>query len=168
VKPDLRTIDINVTGLLYTTKLAMHYFRRQPVDISRDRCLIIKASLAGYIDMPSSPQYNTSKFGCRGLMRSLRRTSWKDSVRVNLVAPWIIATPIVPPGIAEILAATGTEFALEEDSAKAMLRIASDRTVNGEIRCSSVESNAANPQRSRPGNCPSTLGIGWLAGPGHG
>lgn len=84
--------------------------------------------------MPSSPQYNTSKFGCRGLMRSLRRTSWKESIRVNLVAPWIIATPIVPPGIAELLAAAGTEFALEDDATKAMLRIASDQTVHGELR----------------------------------
>jgi NAD(P)-dependent dehydrogenase (short-subunit alcohol dehydrogenase family) len=133
VKPDLRTIEINLTGLLYTTKLAMHYFRRQPVDEDRDRCLIIKASLAGYIDMPNSPQYAASKFGGRGLMRSLRRTSWAESIRVNLVAPWIIATPIVPSDIAELLVAAGTEFALEEDAAKAMLRIASDRSLNGKL-----------------------------------
>ena len=81
-------MDINLTGLLYTVKLAMHYFRRQPIDGSRDRCLILKCSVAGYVDLPGSIQYNVSKYGVRGVMRGLRRTSWKESIRVNLVAPW--------------------------------------------------------------------------------
>jgi len=90
LKPNLTTMDINLTGLLYTVKLAIHYFRRQPVEPSRDRCLILKSSLAGYVDLPGSIQYNASKFGVRGVMRSLRRTSWKESIRVNLVAPWSV------------------------------------------------------------------------------
>lgn len=81
-------MDINLTGVLYTTKLAMHYFRRQPIAADRDRCLILKSSLAGYVDLPSSIQYNSSKFGVRGLFRCLRRTSWTEGIRVNLVAPW--------------------------------------------------------------------------------
>lgn len=88
VKPDLRIIDINLTGTVYTSKLALHYFRRQPLETSRDRCLIIKASIAAYADQPGSPQYNTSKWGVRGLMRNLRQTVWKENIRVNLVAPW--------------------------------------------------------------------------------
>lgn len=75
-------------GTVYTSKLAIHYFRRQPVEASRDRCLIIKASIAAYADQPGSPQYNVSKWGARGLMRNLRRTVWKEDIRVNLVAPW--------------------------------------------------------------------------------
>ncbi|OAG36492.1 hypothetical protein AYO21_09299 [Fonsecaea monophora] len=86
--PNLKTMEINLMGLLYTVKLALHYFRRQPVDSDRDRCLILKSSLAGYVDLPGSIQYNSSKFGVRGVMRSLRRTSWKENIRVNLVAPW--------------------------------------------------------------------------------
>jgi NAD(P)-dependent dehydrogenase (short-subunit alcohol dehydrogenase family) len=73
---------------VYTSKLAIHYFRRQPLEVSRDRCLIIKASIAAYTDQPGSPQYNTSKWGVRGLMRNLRRTVWKENIRVSLVAPW--------------------------------------------------------------------------------
>ncbi|TVY44413.1 5'-hydroxyaverantin dehydrogenase [Lachnellula occidentalis] len=88
VKPNLRIIEINLLGMTYTTKLALHYFRRQPVEAGRDRCLIIKASIAAYADQPGSPQYNVSKWGARGLMRNLRRTAWKENIRVNLVAPW--------------------------------------------------------------------------------
>jgi NAD(P)-dependent dehydrogenase (short-subunit alcohol dehydrogenase family) len=87
-KPNLNIVEINLIGTIYTTKLAMHYFRRQPLDASRDRCLIIKASIAAYIDNAGSPQYNISKFGARALMRNLRRTVWEENIRVNLVAPW--------------------------------------------------------------------------------
>lgn len=66
----------------------MHYFRRQQQNPARDRCLIIKGSIAAYADQPGSPQYNVSKWGVRGLFRNLRRTSWKEGIRVNLVAPW--------------------------------------------------------------------------------
>jgi NAD(P)-dependent dehydrogenase (short-subunit alcohol dehydrogenase family) len=88
VQPDLRIININLIGVFYTAKLAMHYFRVQPEGENRDRCLIIKGSLAGFLDQPGTPQYNASKFGGRGLMRSLRRTSWQQGIRVNYIAPW--------------------------------------------------------------------------------
>lgn len=66
-------------------------------------------------------------------MRNLRWTSWHDSIRVNVVAPWVINTPILPEGAAAYLESQGAEFALAEDAAKTMLKIASDREVNGEI-----------------------------------
>ncbi|EXJ87219.1 hypothetical protein A1O3_04178 [Capronia epimyces CBS 606.96] len=130
-KPNLKTMEINLTGVLYTTKLAIHYFRRQPVEAGRDRCLILKSSLAGYVDLPGSIQYNSSKFGVRGLMRSLRRTSWKENIRVNLVAPWYIRTPILPAVVQEYLDNKGVGFALVEDCVRAMLLIGSDQAING-------------------------------------
>lgn len=90
VKPNLRILEINLIGLVYTAKLAMHYFRRQPVDAARDRCLIIKGSIAAYADQPGSPQYNISKWGGRGFMHNLRRTAWTENIRVNFVAPWSV------------------------------------------------------------------------------
>ncbi|TVY17128.1 5'-hydroxyaverantin dehydrogenase [Lachnellula arida] len=131
IKPDLRIIDINLIGTVYTCKLAMHYFRRQPLEASRDRCLVIKASIAAYADQPGSPQYNVSKWGARGLMRNLRRTIWKEDIRVNLVAPWYVRTPILGQEIQAYLVGKGVEFATVEDCAKAMLKIASDTTING-------------------------------------
>jgi len=131
VKPDLRIIEINLLGVAYTAKLAIHFFRRQPVDTTRDRCLIIKGSIAAYADQPGSPQYNISKWGARGLMRNLRRTAWKESIRVNLVAPWYVRTPILNKDIQEFLDGKGVGFATVEDTCKAMLKIASDTTVNG-------------------------------------
>lgn len=92
VKPNLRILEVNLIGMAYTIKLAMHYFRRQPEDSSRDRCLILKGSIAAYADQPGSPQYNASKWGARGLMRNFRRTAWREGIRVNLVAPWYVSS----------------------------------------------------------------------------
>jgi len=131
VKPDLRILEVNLIGVFYTTKLAMHYFRRQPLENNRDRCLILKASIAAYVDQPGSPQYNSSKWGVRGLLHCLRRTSWQESVRVNLVAPWYIRSPIMSEEVQRRVESKGIEFALEEDSCKAMLTISADRSING-------------------------------------
>jgi len=130
VKPDTRVLDVNLTGVLYTAKLAMHYFRRQPIESNRDRCLILKASMAAYGSVPEQAQYCMSKYGVRALMRVLRSTSWRDSIRVNLVAPWYIKTPMTEQ-FEDMIASRGIKYALSEDACAAMLRIASDSTING-------------------------------------
>lgn len=88
VKPNLHIVNINVNGVLYTAKLAMHYFRKQPVDESRDRLLILQGSMAGYVDQPGTPQYAASKYALRGMMKSLRRTVGQQDMRVNFIGPW--------------------------------------------------------------------------------
>ncbi|OJD16863.1 hypothetical protein AJ78_03007 [Emergomyces pasteurianus Ep9510] len=130
-KPDTTIFDINLAGTLYTTKLALHYFRRQPLGPARDRCLILISSIAGYLDLPGSATYSMSKFGVRALMRSLRRNAWVDSIRVNLVAPGYIITPAYTEEIIAFFKSKGVEFASEDDACKAVMRIASDTTVNG-------------------------------------
>jgi NAD(P)-dependent dehydrogenase (short-subunit alcohol dehydrogenase family) len=84
-EPDLKILNVNLIGVMYTAKLAMHYFNQQRNDIERDRCLILKSSLAGYIDIAGAPLYQTAKFGVRGLMHCLRRL---DYMRVCVIAPW--------------------------------------------------------------------------------
>jgi NAD(P)-dependent dehydrogenase (short-subunit alcohol dehydrogenase family) len=83
-EPDLRITQINLTGVLYTTKLALHYFSKSPSPPT-EKCLILKSSLAGYVNIPSAPCYQSSKFAVRGLMCNLRGAG---RCRVNVVAPW--------------------------------------------------------------------------------
>jgi hypothetical protein len=49
-KPSMHIIDINLIGVMYTFKLAVHYFRRSPLEAQRDRCFIFGGSLVGYVD----------------------------------------------------------------------------------------------------------------------
>ena len=82
-------------------------------------------------------------------MRSARRTSWSEGTRVNYVAPWSVVhggfhlrsiadaetrytqTTIFSPAVVERLKSKGVEFSHREDCTAAMLRIATDKTING-------------------------------------
>lgn len=87
-KPKIPVLDINATGVVWTTKLAIFYFRKQNAKTRRDRSLILQSSLAGYLDLIGAPQYTSSKFFVRGLLRSLRQSEIAHGIRVNLIAPW--------------------------------------------------------------------------------
>lgn len=54
VKPDLKIVDVNIVGTLYTWKLAIHYFRKQPDVDERDRCFVMTGSMVAWIDSPVS------------------------------------------------------------------------------------------------------------------
>lgn len=90
-EPKLNIVNVNAIGALYTAKLAVHYFRRQHTqnpDSKQDTVLILQGSLAGYLDLVGAPQYALSKFGLRGVMRSLRHSELKYGTRVNFIGPW--------------------------------------------------------------------------------
>lgn len=62
-KPDLNIVNVNLVGTLYTWKLAVHYFRKQPESADRDRCFIITGSMVAYIDSPANWEYTATKYG---------------------------------------------------------------------------------------------------------
>ncbi|TFL02059.1 hypothetical protein BDV98DRAFT_592554 [Pterulicium gracile] len=77
--PNLKTIEINLHGTLYTTKLALHSFMRQngtdgPKESQEDTSLTLIGSGAAFLDCPRGPQYEATKWGARGIMHTLRRT----------------------------------------------------------------------------------------------
>ena len=135
VKPELSTIDVNVNGSLYTAKLAMHYFVKQngttPSSLQEDTCLILISSGAGIHDCLRIPQYCTAKWAIRGLMHGLRRTAPLYGSRVNVISPWTIKTHILSDEVFEYAKSRGIDFATLEDAGQCLLRIVSDRTVNG-------------------------------------
>lgn len=85
-------MDVNVTGTLYTTKLATHYFVKQNGHASskaqEDTCLILIGSGAAFLDCLRIPQYSASKWAMRGIMHALRRTAYHYGSRVNVISPW--------------------------------------------------------------------------------
>ena len=86
----MNIIKVNGLGVLYTTKLALHYFRRQfklNPEASKDQLLIFQGSLAGYLDLRGATQYSFAKYGMRGIMKGLRRSENVHSIRVNYIAP---------------------------------------------------------------------------------
>jgi len=91
-EPDLKAIDVNLKGTLFTTKLALHYFIKQngqtPLPQQRDTSLVLIGSGAAFLDCLRGPVYPATKWGVRGIMHSLRRTAHYHGTRVNMLSPW--------------------------------------------------------------------------------
>ncbi|KAK2123496.1 hypothetical protein NOF04DRAFT_1373076 [Fusarium oxysporum II5] len=134
-KPDLQVIDVNLKGALYTSKLAMHYFVSQNgTEVNKDQedtCLILISSGAGFLDVPRSPEYSSTKWAVRGIMHALRRTAFYYGSRVNVIAPWYIRTGILSRDQFDQVEKSGVEFATAEDAGECALRILSDTSING-------------------------------------
>src|SRR6201992_1956853 len=97
-EPKLNILNVNLMGVMYTIKLALHYFRRQNAlnkGDPLDQVLVLQGSLAGYLDLAGAVQYIASKFGLRGVFRSLRQTEHKHNIRVNYIGPWFVKTKIL-------------------------------------------------------------------------
>ncbi|KAK5046754.1 hypothetical protein LTR84_007515 [Exophiala bonariae] len=137
--PVHRTLDINLTGVVYTTHLAIAYLSRNPgsrncsVDehtAPRDRHLILVSSLAGLSGLPSLPFYATAKHGVVGLFRTLRITgALKSGIRVNMINPYFVETPLL--GIDGALVMAGGAMAKIEDVIEATTRLVADQGIIG-------------------------------------
>ncbi|KAF5586544.1 NAD(P)-binding protein [Fusarium pseudoanthophilum] len=90
--PSLKSIDVNLLGQLYVTKVALHYFSKWP----GTQCQLVLTSSAGaFFPAPPIYMYCTAKAGVVGLMRALRSETAKRNVTINTVAPWLTVTPML-------------------------------------------------------------------------
>jgi short-subunit dehydrogenase len=61
-EPKLMTTKVNLIGVLYTVKLALHYFYWQHAqNKGLDQVLILSRSMAGYLTIPGALEYGASK-----------------------------------------------------------------------------------------------------------
>ncbi|ETS75329.1 hypothetical protein PFICI_12273 [Pestalotiopsis fici W106-1] len=134
-KPDLKTIDVNLVGGLYTVKLAMHYFIQQNGIEKRpdqeDTCLVLIGSGAAFLDIPRGPSYPATKWALRGVMHSLRRTAFYHGSRVNMISPWYVRTGILSRDQFDQVEKSGVTLAEASDAARALLHILQDNGING-------------------------------------
>jgi len=94
-KPDLRTLNVNLIGTLYTVRLGVFYMRKNNIEIgpTKSRGLVIcTASNAGLYPLHIAPMYTTSKHAIVGAVRSLSRQLEADAIRINAICPNCIET----------------------------------------------------------------------------
>ncbi|KAF2114582.1 hypothetical protein BDV96DRAFT_494839 [Lophiotrema nucula] len=140
-EPKFAVIDVNLTGVLYTTHLAYHYLPRNPGSgpssitsnpetRTRDRHLLLLGSIASLAPIVVQPLYGAAKHAVLGLFRSLRSTAFeRDGIRVNLICPYFIDTPIVTPGARVMLA--GGAMGKVEDVVDAATRFVASSNILG-------------------------------------
>lgn len=138
--PDLAVLNVNLTGVIYTSYLALYHLPRnpdsrpadpncEPGQTHRDRHLLLISSVAGFFPLPGVALYGTSKHAVVGLYRCLRSTSFSHGVRVNMICPYYMDTPLLTTASRMILA--GTLMGDPEDVVEAATRFAADPRVAG-------------------------------------
>jgi NAD(P)-dependent dehydrogenase (short-subunit alcohol dehydrogenase family) len=106
-EPDRRVLNIDMDAAADTTKLAIHYLRKN----KEGGQIAMTASLAGYLASAGAPLYSAAKHGKSliicvnvftnmyqgivGLMRALKQECAKVNISVGVVAPAITITPIL-------------------------------------------------------------------------
>jgi NAD(P)-dependent dehydrogenase (short-subunit alcohol dehydrogenase family) len=136
--PNLKCFEVNLLGVMYTAHLAMFYLPRNPnsakagssqTQQSRDRHLLLLGSVASLSPLPGQALYCTSKHGVLGLFRSLRSTAFVHGIRVNMLCPYFIDTPIIPTAGRALLA--GSAMGKPEDVVDAGTRLVADTRIVG-------------------------------------
>ncbi|EOO00845.1 putative short chain dehydrogenase reductase family oxidoreductase protein [Phaeoacremonium minimum UCRPA7] len=87
--------------------------------------------MVAYIDSPGNWEYTSTKHGLRGFMKTARRSSWEQGIRIIYVAPCWIKSAIRTAEYEKWLIDRGVEFGEQEDVAACMMRVACDRSING-------------------------------------
>ena len=138
--PNLKCFEVNLLGVMYTAHLAMFWLPRNPnsgkpnsstapILQARDRHLLLVGSVASLGPIPGQAQYCVSKHGVLGLFRALRSTAFAHGIRVNMICPYFIDTPIVPTAGRLLLA--GGAMGKAEDVVEAGTRLSADTRILG-------------------------------------
>ncbi|KAK7206468.1 hypothetical protein BZA70DRAFT_287946 [Myxozyma melibiosi] len=94
VKPNLKTIEVDLNGPIYSLWLAVFYFRRNPA--GKKGKVVITASNAGLYPFPTNPQYASCKHAIVGLVRSVAPIFIKENITVNCICPAFVETNLAP------------------------------------------------------------------------
>jgi len=92
VKPQMKTLDVDLVGTLYTVKLAVHYMRKNTG--TQKGSIVCTASQAGIYPFPIAPMYGTAKHGVVGAVRSLGLPLQLEGIQINGICPNVVETHI--------------------------------------------------------------------------
>lgn len=86
---DRRIMEVNYFGAVTLTKYLLPYFLKQG-----GGQFVVVSSLTGKFGTPYRSGYAASKHALHGFFDSLRAEVWKENIKVTIIAPGFIRTPL--------------------------------------------------------------------------
>jgi NAD(P)-dependent dehydrogenase (short-subunit alcohol dehydrogenase family) len=115
-----RIVGVNVDGVVFGV--------RRLARVMRGGSIVVTASLAGLTTMENDALYALTKHALVGFVRSVAPQLAERGIRLNMVNPGIVDTPLLGEG-RETLEAAGFPLLQPADVAEAVLRAAADDEV---------------------------------------
>ncbi|MGQ3892310.1 SDR family oxidoreductase [Legionella sp. CNM-4043-24] len=136
-----QVIDINLVGTFNVMRVTAAAMMNLPVDEeTQERGVIINtASIAAFEGQVGQLAYSASKGGVVSMTLPAARELAAQAIRVNTIAPGLIATPMLlnmPQEVQDSLAATVTfpkRLGKPEEFSSLVLHIIENRLINGEV-----------------------------------
>jgi NAD(P)-dependent dehydrogenase (short-subunit alcohol dehydrogenase family) len=116
-----RILGVNVDGVVFGVQALTPR-------MSPGSAFVVTASLAGLMPMESDPLYVLTKHAVVGYARSMAPVLEPRGIRINLVCPGIVRTPMTEPAQAELDAAGFPLMEPEQIAAAVVLAARSDET----------------------------------------
>ncbi|GAA5997155.1 hypothetical protein JCM5350_005587 [Sporobolomyces pararoseus] len=161
-KPAMTTLDVNLTGVIYTVKLAFYHLSRNPSKKSQGgKSIVILGSMASFFGIPGAPLYTASKHAVLGFMRSLYHNAKSEGISISTINPFFCHTGIF--GFLPLIALSGIPLASLEDVIGAMIYASTpnpsseEAEVNGSSFLVDWKGILQIPYNSTSGSSPSAL-----------
>ncbi|PIA97886.1 Bacilysin biosynthesis oxidoreductase BacC [Cercospora beticola] len=92
-KPDVLVIDVDLYGAVYSSYLALFYFRKNKTGAGK---LVMTSSTAGLYPNIALPLYGAAKHGVVGLARNMALIleARKEPIEINCICPGLVKTGI--------------------------------------------------------------------------
>jgi NAD(P)-dependent dehydrogenase (short-subunit alcohol dehydrogenase family) len=116
-----RIVGVNVDGVVFGV--------RRLAQVMDGGAIVVTASLAGLISTEPDPLYALTKHAVVGFVRSAAPLLATRGIRLNMVNPGFVDTPLLGDAGREALTAAGFPLLQPEDVAAAVLRVAEDDDV---------------------------------------
>jgi NAD(P)-dependent dehydrogenase (short-subunit alcohol dehydrogenase family) len=116
-----RIVGVNVDGVVFGV--------RRLSRVMRGGSIVVTASLAGLTAMENDPLYSLTKHALVGFVRSVAPQLAERGIRLNMVNPGIVDTPLLGDEGRAALEAAGFPLLQPEEVAAAVLRAAADDEV---------------------------------------
>jgi len=84
-KPNLKTLDVNLIGAIYTTQLALHYLPKTQNPTSPLKYVVLLGFLASWDAHPDQEIFVTSQHGLLGFARSTKPVLTRNGIRIATV-----------------------------------------------------------------------------------